>query len=86
MKQTMKQLRRSKGITQKEMAQKLKISVYAYQKMECCPAESEIKLLLAVANILNVPVTDIFLFRDITNSNVKGQKNVKSNKVKRGGY
>lgn len=85
MKQTIKQLRRSKGITQKEMAQRLKISVYAYQKIERSPAESEIKLLLAVANVLNIPVTDIFLFNNITKSNVKEQKKSKNNKVKRGG-
>lgn len=69
MKQTIKQLRRSKGITQKDMAERLNMSLYAYRKIEQNPAACEIKSLLAVGNVLNVPITDIFLFHNITNSN-----------------
>ena len=78
MKLTIKQLRKRQGITQKEMADKLKISLYSYQKIEKYPAKSEIKQLLAIANELHVMITDIFLFNNIANTAVGASRNDKN--------
>lgn len=88
MKLTIKQLRKRQGITQKEMADKLKISLYSYQKIERYPAKSEIKQLLAIANELDVMITDIFLFNNIANSNVEERNqdmDEKENTERKGG-
>lgn len=88
MKLTIKQLRKRQGITQKEMADKLKISLYLYQKIERYPAKSEIKQLLAIANELDVMITDIFLFNNIANSNVEERNqdmDEKENTERKGG-
>lgn len=88
MKLTIKQLRKRQGITQKEMAEKLKISLYLYQKIERYPAKSEIKQLLAIANELDVMITDIFLFNNIANSNVEERNqdmDEKENTERKGG-
>ena len=88
MKLTIKQLRKRQGITQKEMADKLKISLYSYQKIERYPAKSEIKQLLAIANELHVMITDIFLFNNIANSNVEERNqdmDEKENAERKGG-
>lgn len=88
MKLTIKQLRKRQGITQKEMADKLKISLYSYQKIEKYPAKSEIKQLLAIANELHVMITDIFLFNNIANSNVEERNqdmDEKENTERKGG-
>lgn len=88
MKLTIKQLRKRQGITQKEMADRLKISLYLYQKIERYPAKSEIKQLLAIANELHVMITDIFLFNNIANSNVEERNqdmDEKENTERKGG-
>ena len=59
---TIRQLRRSKELTQQQLAEKLGIAVVTYQTYEKCPAQMRIKTLLKLCDVLEVDVRAIKLF------------------------
>lgn len=73
MQYSLKALRSKNGFTQSKTAKQLGISLYSYRKIERDPANTDFCTLLAIANLLHVKVTDIFLPTNITNCNTNAK-------------
>ena len=59
----LREIRMRRGYTQQNMADKLKISLNAYQKYEQAERSPSLECLISIGDILNVP-TDYLLCRD----------------------
>ncbi|MCI8541003.1 MAG: helix-turn-helix transcriptional regulator [Erysipelotrichaceae bacterium] len=70
MQYTLAQLRRQRQLSIEEMAFILGISYESYRKIENEPLQANFDVILKIANILKVEITDIFLSSNIANSNV----------------
>ena len=53
------EIRRAKGITQDEMAEKLRCATRGYQRIEAGGQDLTLRTLVRVANLLGVTVTDL---------------------------
>lgn len=67
-KMTLRQLRRSRDYSQRELAQMIGVSIATYQKYEQCPGNIRIKTLLHICEVLDIDVRQVKIFND--NSNV----------------
>lgn len=70
MQYTLKELRARNNLTQKEMAEKLGISRQRYNSIEKKPSTVTCTKMIAIAKILHVELSDIFLQDYHTNSDI----------------
>ena len=55
----LKRIRKAKGLTQKDVAEKLGIATHSYTRYECGVRRPNIDKLLKIANILDVKASDL---------------------------
>lgn len=55
----LKRIRKAKGLTQKDVAEKLGIATHSYTRYECGVRRPNIDTLLKIANILDVKASDL---------------------------
>ena len=70
MEMSIRQARRAKDITQKEMAESLKIHVQTYQRIEKYPETATIAQARAIADRLGMSYNDLIFARNSTKSRI----------------
>ncbi len=71
---TLVRLRKEKGLTQEELANKMDLHVTSYRNKEWGKSEFKANELFFLANFFNKRIEDIFLPTDCINNAVKGKK------------
>ncbi len=64
----LKSIRQDRGLTQKQIANKLGISMRAYQHYEAGTREPNIETLIQLSSILNVSLDDLLCREDVLQS------------------